>query len=253
MLLKSVHRLARPSLLVAAGTFAGEAARRGFSQPASVCESAAAPQLTMIYFPVRALAEPARMILEFGGVAYEDASPQQAYGVPWKDAKDKTPFGQLPLLLVDGKELAQAGAIIRYCAALVPALVPAEPLEAARCDMIFEAARELDAVNPIVNAAFFDSFPAKLARLARQLRESEGPFSCGAAPRWCDFMLYHNLDNARLLEPAALDAYPEVRTFMAAVEATPRVAEFLQARPKPVDIGTKPMLEPNVPGIRVKK
>ena len=66
-------------------------------------------------------------------------------------------------------------------------------------------------------------------------------------------MLYHNLDNARLREPAALDAYPEVRTFMAAVEATPRVAEFLQARPKPVDIGTKPMLEPNVPGIRVKK
>ena len=103
MLLKSVYRLARPSLLVAAGTFAGEAALRGFSQPASVCDSAAAPELTMIYFPVRALAEPARMILEFGGVAYEDASPQQAYGVPWKDAKDKTPFGQLPLLLVDGK------------------------------------------------------------------------------------------------------------------------------------------------------
>ena len=140
----------------------------------------------MIYFPVRALAEPARMILEFGGVAYEDASPQQAYGVPWKDAKDKTPFGQLPLLLVDGKadglartptatkppthdasprrrswpRLARSSA---NCAALVPALVPAEPLEAARCDMIFEAARELDAVNPIVNVFRGEAFDAKKA------------------------------------------------------------------------------------------
>ncbi|EOD41562.1 hypothetical protein EMIHUDRAFT_193920 [Emiliania huxleyi CCMP1516] len=74
--------------------------------------SAAAPQLTMIYFPVRALAEPARMILEFGGVAYEDASPQQAYGVPWKDAKDKTPFGAGP----GWRDHPRGGAYVIGCA-----------------------------------------------------------------------------------------------------------------------------------------
>jgi hypothetical protein len=56
--------------------------------------------------------------------------------------------------------------------------------------------------------------------------------------------VYHHLDNTRLLEPTALDAHPNILSFMAEIEKLPGVCEYLAARPKAVDIGTKPMLDP---------
>ena len=212
-----------------------------------------APKLQLVYFAVQAKGETARMILEFGGIPYEDLSCQQYFGTGWKEAKAMAPFGQLPMLVVDGSApLAQSGSIVRYCASLVPGLVPTSPLEAARCDAIYEAGIELNPINPIVNvyrgeafeekkAEFFSSFPAKLANLARAL--GDGPFFFGAKPLYCDFGVYHHLDNARLTEPTCLDAHPTVLAFMAAVEATPGIKEYLAGRPKPIEIGTAPKLD----------
>ena len=59
-------------------------------------------RIQLVYFPVRARAEAARMILEYGGIAYVDRSAAQYFGRGWRDAKPEAPFGQLPLLDVDG-------------------------------------------------------------------------------------------------------------------------------------------------------
>ena len=56
--------------------------------------------------------------------------------------------------------------------------------------------------------------------------------------------MYHHLDLTRLVEPTALDEYPNVVAFMAAVEKVPGVCDYLAARGKCVGIGTKPMLDP---------
>ena len=115
------------------------------------------------------------------------------------------------------------GAIARYCASLVPGLVPSDPLERARCDMIFESAREFDTNNPIVNVYRGEQFeakkaenwkwvPTKVANLAAQLENRR--FFCGGSVRFCDFMVYHALSNARTLEPTVLDAHPNLLRFM---------------------------------------
>ena len=220
------------------------------------------PELKLVYFPVQARGEIARYILEYGNIPYEDLTVQQHFGCGWMDAKPQAPFSQLPILLVDGKVLSQSGAIARYCASLVPSLVPSDPFAAAQCDAIYNAAEELSIVNPIVNmfrgdtwtqkmTEYFELFPKKLANLARAL--GDGPFYFGAQPSYCDFYVHHVFHNSRLLEPTCLDAHANVLAFMAAVEALPPIKEYLAKRPTPVEIGVSPKLEPPVVGTRGKQ
>lgn len=209
------------------------------------------------------------MILEYGEIPYKDLSVQDYYGCTWQEAKasGKAPFGQLPLLVVDGSTvIAQTGAIARYAAGLVPGLMPEDPLERARADMIFECGAELMAmptnVNPIVNifrgedfaakkAEYLQVAPPKIKNLARLLGDG-GRFFLGDSVRFCDFAVYHVLSNTRLLEPSLVEEHPNLLAFMAAVEALPRVAGYLEARPRCVDIGVAPRLDPPIAGLRAR-
>lgn len=67
-------------------------------------------RLQLVYFPVRAKAEMVRMALAYGGVPYEFKFPNEYFQTQnWKEAKPLAPYGQLPLLDVDGEVLAQSG------------------------------------------------------------------------------------------------------------------------------------------------
>merc|ERR1719290_458914 len=92
--------------------------------------------LRLVYFPVRARAECARMILAFGGIPYSEEDCASFFGqsFPEVKAEGKLPFGQLPVLEVGGEEgriIAQSGAINRYLAQLVtePGFVPSDLVE----------------------------------------------------------------------------------------------------------------------------
>ena len=90
----------------------------------------------------------------------------------------------------------------------------------------------------------------RIARLARLLGATDGAFFFGSAPLYCDFGVYHVLSNTALLEPECIDAHPKLREFMFAFEALPGVKQYLAVRPRPVDIGVAPKLEPNLAGSR---
>ena len=51
----------------------------------------------------------------------------------WAAIKPTTPFGQVPVLYVDGKPLAESAAIVAYVAKL-GGLMPADPWAAAKAD-----------------------------------------------------------------------------------------------------------------------
>ena len=74
-----------------------------------------APKLTMIYFPIRARAEPARMIAAFGGITLNETDCKGYFGCDFVTAKmgGKLPFGQLPVLAADDILIGQSGAINR--------------------------------------------------------------------------------------------------------------------------------------------
>jgi len=130
------------------------------------------PSLRLVYFPVRARAECARMILAYGNIPYQVDDCNSFFGMSFQEAKKagKLPFGQLPVLEVggdSGKLLGQSGSINRYLASLVkvPGFYPSDPLDLAYCDMIHETAQDIAAINPIVNVWVDDVFKQKKVRL----------------------------------------------------------------------------------------
>ena len=142
--------------------------------------------LKLVYFQVRAKAEPPRMALAYGGLPWTDESCASYYGCSWPEAKPKTPWGSLPILSVDGTEFAQMPAIMRFVASMVnkerPGFFPSEPLAAAVCDSVFCAAEELSTVNPCVNVWKGDDFTAKKAEYFKVFNFKIGK-SAHIAPR----------------------------------------------------------------------
>lgn len=78
-------------------------------------------------------AEPIRLALTLGGVAFED---NRVAFPDWKETvKATTKYGQLPVLSVDGKDLYQSTAIANY-AAKAAGLFPSDPFRAGQVDEI---------------------------------------------------------------------------------------------------------------------
>jgi len=214
--------------------------------------------LRLVYFPVRARAECARMILAYGGVSYKEEDCASYFGSTFAEVKaaGKLPLGQLPVLEVNGQLLAQSGAINRYLASLVPSLIPSDPLKRAQADMIHETAQELAKVNPIVNmfrgekfagekSDFFSNIlPTRLTFLAKTLGDQQ--FFCGDKVSYCDFAVYHQLDLCRVLQPKVLDGAGGLQGWMERVENLPGVSKYLSSRPDVVGVGENPRLQPKI-------
>ena len=74
------------------------------------------PQLKLSYFDFHGgRAEPIRLALAIGGVAFED----HRFGFPeFAEVRKTVPFGQVPVLHVDGVQVTQSDAILRYAGKL---------------------------------------------------------------------------------------------------------------------------------------
>jgi len=99
-------------------------------------------QLTLIYpkFPFWR-AEICRLALHLGGVPFEESHPARG-ALPDLERDGTLPYGQIPVLLVDGEPLAQTGAIARFCADLA-GLTPRDPLLAAKVDELVDATTDV--------------------------------------------------------------------------------------------------------------
>ena len=213
------------------------------------------PNLKLIYFKLRALAETPKMMMEFAGLKYSYIMAEDYFKKPWEKAKDDVPFNQLPLLIVNETTLIwQSNSIVRFLAPLT-GTIPDDRLMAAQADSIFESTHELFfPLNPTVNVVtgeqhkalkkqFLEMFPRKLKNFSRLFKRlSDGPFFFGEKPYYCDFSAYHHFSLAKILDPEVLNGYSRVTSFMKAFEKLPKVDEYLEKRPEIIDVGTNPKL-----------
>lgn len=90
------------------------------------------PKLKLLYFKFKGRAEPVRLALHIAGLPFEDCrlSSEEFVAI-----QDTLPFGQLPVLEVDGELLAQSVGILHYVGRLT-GTYPEDPLAALRCDEI---------------------------------------------------------------------------------------------------------------------
>lgn len=101
--------------------------------------------VTLKYFAISGRAEPIRLVLTLGKIEFNDMRIQAC---EW-EAKFKSlmPFGQLPVLVVDQRPIAQTKTILRYLGKGTTyggsLLYPQDPVLAARVDEIMDAFDDL--------------------------------------------------------------------------------------------------------------
>ena len=211
-------------------------------------------KLDLIYFKMRAFAEPAQLLLSYGKLEYKYHMAWDYYGKSWEESKASIPFGQLPLLVVnDNIRIWQSGSIVRYIANII-GKNPKEFDLLAKIDALFESSQELwqplnMTINFLSGDAFkknseiiLDAFRPKLPYFSRIIENSSGPFFYGKEPYYCDFGVYHQFSFLRLLDQGLLSDFPRIIKFMEEVENLPGVREYLDNRPELIGISSCPQL-----------
>ena len=188
----------------------------------------AAPKLRLLYFDIHGKAARIRTAALYGGVALEDyrfASRDEFTALKTSGA---LPFGQVPLLEVNGGEakIAQSAAILRYVCGLA-GLHPSDPLQAAAVDAALD--QEADAFASYAAAKYRDRsgfaavddatmqkveaaintevLPRHLGLLERMLAQSTtGWIANTPTPAACDFAWATQLRELRLGQMAFVDS-----------------------------------------------
>jgi glutathione S-transferase len=97
------------------------------------------PQLKLSYFDFHGgRGEPVRLALAIGDITFED----HRFTFPeFAEVRKTAPFGQVPLLEVDGVQVTQCDAILRYAGKLA-GLYPTDPYQALLCDEVMYVVEE---------------------------------------------------------------------------------------------------------------
>jgi len=198
-----------------------------------------APKYRLTYFNARGFAETARMLFVLAGQDYEDKRMERD---EWPTIKPNTPFGQVPMLEVNGVKIAQTSAIYRYLAKQF-GYAGANPEEEARADMIAECIKDM--VQGLMKIRT-EADEAKKAEIKKDLVENTLPpqlecmnafignqkFFLGDKVSWADLVYFNMFPFYKFMGiDLPYDKYPALRDLSDRVAAIPEIAEWIKNRP----------------------
>ncbi len=187
-------------------------------------------QLTLTYFDIHGgRAEAARLALHLGGIVFED----KRFGfAEFAEVRKTTPLGQVPVLHVDGVQVTQSDAILRYAGKL-SGLYPTDAFQALLCDEVLDAVEDVnekmgatygltgDALKVARTALVTGALPKYLVWLNEQLTAHGGEYFADARLTIADLKVFTFL---RALNSGHLDHVP---TDLVTTTA-PRLTEHLE-------------------------
>lgn len=198
------------------------------------------PHYKLTYFPVKALAEPIRFLFSYGGIDFEDVRFNRD---DWPKLKSTTPYGQVPMLEIDGKKINQSTAIARYIAKQV-GLAGKNDLEALEMDAIVDTIHDVRAKlaafhyeeNPDVKASKLavanEVVPFVLERLDAQVKNNGGYF-VGGAVSWADITFVALLDYLNFMYKSDLiEKYDNLKALKKKVLEIPAIKSWVEKRPE---------------------
>ncbi|XP_046829803.1 glutathione S-transferase-like [Vespa crabro] len=198
------------------------------------------PSYKLTYFPVKALAEPIRFIFSYAGVEFEDV---RFNSNDWPKIKPTTPFGQVPMLEVDGKKVNQSTAIARYLAKQ-HGLAGKNDWEALEIDAIVDTIHDLRAKiaahhyeqNAEAKAAKLkvaeEVVPFFLERLDNQVKNNGGYF-VGGALSWADFTFVALLDYLNFMSKSnIIEKYDNLKALQEKVLNIPAIKKWVEKHPE---------------------
>lgn len=198
------------------------------------------PNYKLTYFPVKALAEPIRLIFSYAKVDFVDDRFNRD---DWPKIKPDMPFGQVPVLEVDGKKINQSVAICRYLAKQY-GLVGKDDWQNleidATVDTIHDMRMKIGAhyyeTNAEVKAAKLtlakELVPFYLQRLDEQVKKNGGYF-VGGNLTWADLTFVGLLDYMNyMMGMDILEKYENLKQLNEKVLAIPAIKSWVEKRPK---------------------
>ncbi|GMS98980.1 hypothetical protein PENTCL1PPCAC_21155, partial [Pristionchus entomophagus] len=193
----------------------------------------------LTYFDLRGRAESIRQVFAYAGVPFEDVRIER---VRWPQIKPHTPFGQLPLLEVDGEPIAQSAAILRFLGKQFE-LTGKTLLEEAKLDMIVDQINDFTAdikeymmvalgfaqgdKEALLKDVFLPNRDKHMALIAKNIT---GDFILGHIT-WADIHLANSLESLLSKIPDVLDGHPALKAYVHRVHSTPRLKAHLTTRP----------------------
>ncbi len=172
------------------------------------------PKLKLTYFDFHGgRAEPVRLALHIGSVAFED---HRFTFAEFAEVRKSTPFGQVPTLMVDGMQVTQCDSILRYAGKLA-GLYPADAYQALLCDEVMYVVEEAsvkmgpsfrmtgDAQKEARAALVNGSMPVYLAWLQSQLEAHGGEYFADNRLTVADLKVFVDV---RALNSGRLDHVP---------------------------------------------
>ncbi|EFN62038.1 Glutathione S-transferase [Camponotus floridanus] len=201
------------------------------------------PSYKLTYFPVKALGEPIRFLFSYGGTEFIDDRFDRE---DWPKIKPTTPFGQVPVLELDGKKVAQSTAISRYLAKQY-GLAGKDDWEALEIDSTVDTIHDLRAKiaayhyenNETVKEEKLkvakELVPYYLERLDAQVQKNDGYF-IGGALTWADLTFVALLDYLNyMMKENIIEKYDNLKQLKQKVEEIPAIKSWIEKRP-PSDI-----------------
>jgi len=193
------------------------------------------------YFGARGRAETARQILSYAGVPFEDNRIDFAQ---WGSLKQNMPFGQIPILEVDGKMLAQSATINRYLARQF-GLAGSNDWEAAKIDELNDGLvdtmanirpwfQEKDPEKKKLLWAQLetDHFKPMLERYNKFLAANGTGYFVGSKISWFDITFAETISNWQEKSPSLVQPYPALIEFANKIRSNPNLKKWIENRPK---------------------
>jgi len=193
------------------------------------------PQYKFYYFDILGLGEQVRLALVQAGVPFEDIRLKRE---DWPKYKEEMPFGQVPVLEVDGKKLSQSAAILRYIgkqhgleAENAWDQAVGDELATSWTDVVGQMGGLFSESDPAAKKKKFDEFVDELVKVRlrffnEHLSKSKSGFIAGDKVTWCDFTVYSFLNTMKGFFQVPLTGYDHLEKYLHKIENLPKIKQW---------------------------
>ena len=193
------------------------------------------------YFNFKGMGELPRYVLAQAGVAFEN---NRVTKEQWPQLKPNTPYGRMPVLEENGRQLGGGRVIARYLAEKPEfGLAGSNAFENAEIASIADV---MDDLQKIIVRTHFEQDAEKKEAMKKEFAEKDAPkyfgifqnlvrhnggYLWGGKLTWVD--LYYGVIMEFIYEPMKelFKAYPELIALKERVETLPNIAKYVQERP----------------------
>lgn len=199
------------------------------------------PSYKLYYFNMKGRAEPARFMFHIAGVPYEDVRFERE---EWPKHKEEMPWGQVPVLEVDGKKLAQSNAIYQYLAKQFK-LNGKDDWEAAQIQELLGSVDDMfvnlrpvfmapDEEKPkLMEKIAKESLAPYLDRVQKRLKANGTGHFVGSGLTVADIVFFTVFSGMKERYcPGLVEKYPELEAFVGKIAGLPKIKEWIDKRPK---------------------